>query len=244
MRIRQYATTLSIVLSLSIAGISASQTLPDNQGEQTKSESSSEPKATSIEIIVDCSRSMDDSFAGTFGSKMDAVKQMLALMVQSIPDGTNLGLRVLGQSFQGIPYVDRKASALLVPIGRDNRENMVQLIRELQPLGLSPLTYALYEASIDLSKFSGEKRIILISDSADTCGADPCAFVHSLVASGNNINIDAIGIGLKHDPTSKIELICIASQAGGHFYDSNTEDELLTALGTEIHRLQKNASNR
>jgi hypothetical protein len=189
---------------------------------------------TNIEIVIDCSQSMKETIGGVISNdhepKMDAAKRVLEQTMTTIPADVNVGLRVFGQSFRNDPFVDCQQTALLVPIGQHNRRAIVEHIRQIHPYGLTPLTYALREAASDLEQMGGRKQIILISDGAETCGQDPCMLVHMLTERGFNIKIDIVGLGLKNDKESKIQLNCIANQSGGKFYDSNTSAELVDNL--------------
>lgn len=188
---------------------------------------------TSIEILIDCSGSMKESIGGMLGDhepKMEAAKRVLEQTIATMPADVNVGLRVFGQSFRNDPFVDCQQTALLVPIGTHNRRAIVERIRQMRPFGLTPLTYAIREAAGDLEQMGGRKQIILISDGAETCGQDPCMLVRMLTERGFNIKIDIVGLGLRNDRESKIQLNCIANQSGGHFYDSNTSAELVDNL--------------
>jgi hypothetical protein len=188
---------------------------------------------TNIEILIDCSQSMKENLPGmdsTKEPKMEAAKRVLEQTMQTIPADVNVGLRVFGQSFRNDPYTDCQQTALLVPIGVHNRRAMVDKIRTMRPFGLTPLTYALREAGNDLAQFGGKKQLILISDGAETCGLNPCDMIRALTASGINMKVDIVGLGLKNDPAAKIQLNCIAKQSGGQFYDSNTAAELVDNL--------------
>jgi hypothetical protein len=182
-------------------------------------------------ILIDCSHSMKEGLGGMLAmgaeQKMDAAKRVLQETMAMIPSDVNVGLRVFGNSFRNDAFLDCQQSALLVPIGVHNRRSIMEAVRQIRPYGLTPLTYALHEAAEDLQPFQGKKQIILISDGAETCGSDPCEFIHRLTASGFEIKIDIVGLALRNDPEAKIQLNCIAKQSGGQFYDSNTAAELV-----------------
>jgi hypothetical protein len=192
----------------------------------------------SILILIDCSQSMKEDLKGFFASdkqdKMDAAKKVLENAIASIPSDVNIGLRVFGQSFQNDPYSDCQQSALLVPIGRGNRRTIIERVRQVRPYGLTPLTYGLMQAGKDLSTQPGQKQIILISDGAETCGGDPCAYIRRLTQMGFNIKVDIVGVGLRHDVDAKEQLNCISQSSGGKFYDANSSAELLESIRNSV----------
>lgn len=189
---------------------------------------------TNILILIDCSQSMKEGIgsplSGGREEKMNAAKTVLEQTMSQIPSEFKVGLRVFGQSFHNDPYIDCQQSALLVPIGTHNRRTIIERIRQIRPFGLTPLTYALREAANDLAQVQGRKHLILISDGAETCGFDPCMEVRRITASGINVKIDIVGIGLKRDWEAKQQLNCISSQTGGKFYDANTAAEMIESL--------------
>lgn len=187
-----------------------------------------------IVILIDCSHSMKEGLGGMLSmgaeQKMESAKRVLQETMAMIPSDVNVGLRVFGQSFTNDPYMDCQQSALLVPIGVHNRRSIIESVRQIRPFGLTPLTFGLHEAANDLQSFPGKKQIILISDGAETCGSDPCLFIHQLTERGFEIKVDIVGLGLRGDPEAKIQLNCIAKTSGGQFYDSNTAAELVDSI--------------
>ncbi len=198
----------------------------------------------SILILVDASRSMSEPIKGGLGTimglssakdtqKMDAAKVVLENTLARIPLDINLGLRVFGQSFNN-DTEDCFQTALLVPVGKNNRRIIRDAVGSLKPFGLTPLTYALFKAREDLAPIDGTKTIILISDGVDTCGRDPCDAIRQLEARGIHIKIDIVGVGLARDPNAKQQLNCISEASGGKFYDANTAGELLDSITTSV----------
>ncbi len=197
-----------------------------------------EAGAINVLILIDASQSMKEGLAGNFlgdtEQKMDIAKRVLQNAVARIPGDINLGLRVFGQSFSGDDSLDCRQTALLVPIGQGNRRSIIEKVRQLRPFGLTPLTYALMQAGKDLVQVQGEKTIILISDGAETCGGDPCAYIDRLRQMGIKIKIDIVGLGLKRDREAKEQLNCIAEKSGGKFYDANTAAELVDSINYSV----------
>jgi len=186
-----------------------------------------------ILFLVDASLSMKDGLGGG-KHKMDAAKEVLVKALERIPSDCNIGLRVFGQ-FTGIDPCH--ATALLVPPGTHNRGSIVEKVRGLKPMGMTPLTYALMQtAEGDLAHIQGKKTIILISDGEDTCALDPCYYIQTLPSRGIHLKIDIVGLGLKHDPHARKQLDCIAKSSGGKYYDADTSAQLIDSISHSVSK--------
>lgn len=193
--------------------------------------------SVNILFLVDASHSMIEKIPTGDGGKeerMDAAKRVLQTAIANLPSDINVGLRVFGQGFSNDPYADCQQSALLVPIGKNNRRSVIEKVRTLRAHGLTPLTYALTQAEHDLRYCNGPKTIILISDGAETCGGDPCAYIDRLAQLGIKIKVDIVGLGLKRDHEAKAQLGCIAKASGGNYYDANTAADLVNSISNSV----------
>jgi hypothetical protein len=194
-----------------------------------------------ILFLIDSSQSMHEKIsAGTEGgkkeAKMESAKRVLEETLSRIPNEINLGLRVFGNGFRG-DYSDCQQSALLVPIGRDNRKAIIEAVRHMTPFGLTPLAYALMQAENDLRYCVGPKTVILISDGVETCGGDPCAYVDRLTrVVGVKMKIDIVGLGLRKDRAAQEQLNCIAQKSGGKYYDANTAAEMVNSISNSVRQ--------
>lgn len=194
-----------------------------------------------ILFVLDCSYSMKEKFGGD-EKKMIAAKQVLESALTRIPNDVNLGLRVFGQGFSNMPDADCRATQLVVPLGTHNRNAIIQRVRQIEPFGMTPLEFALRRAAEDdFRGMTGPKTIILISDGADTCGGDPCAFISMLPRYGIRIKVDVVGLDLKRDPRARYQLNCVAETSGGHYYDANSAGDLIDSVS---HSIDKAISGR
>lgn len=190
----------------------------------------------SILFLIDSSNSMREKIPGTAGDKdpkMEAAKKVLQEAISRIPNDVSLGLRVFGNSFRG-DYSDCQQSTLLVPIQKNNRRAIIEAARGMMPYGLTPLTYALMQAENDLRYVQGQKTVILISDGAETCGGDPCAYIDRLSRIGVKMRIDIVGLGLRKDKSAQEQLNCIAQKSGGKYYDANSSGELINSITNSV----------
>ena len=197
-----------------------------------------ESAPVSILFLIDSSHSMKEKIPSGDGdkdSKMEAAKRVLQEACARIPNDISVGLRVFGNGFRG-DFTDCQQSTLLVPIQKNNRRSIIESARAMAPYGLTPLTYGLMQAEQDLRYLQGQKTVILISDGAETCGGDPCAYIDRLAKIGVRMKIDIVGVGLKRDKGAQEQLNCIAQKSGGKYYDANTSAELINSITNSVRQ--------
>jgi len=208
------------------------------QGQLLQANVEREGSPSNILFLIDSSQSMREKISGGDDNakkepKMEAAKKVLQEALSRIPNEVNLGLRVFGNGFRG-DFTDCQQSTLLVPIGKNNRHAIIEAVRTMAPYGLTPLTYALMQAENDMKYCVGPKTLILISDGAETCGGDPCAYIDKLSRIGVKMKIDIVGLGLRRDHEAKDQLNCIAQKSGGNYYDANTSADLVNSITNSV----------
>ncbi|OGW80813.1 MAG: hypothetical protein A2Z83_04310 [Omnitrophica bacterium GWA2_52_8] len=177
-----------------------------------------------IEIILDCSRSMLDSVEG--GKKLDVAKASVISVLNQIPAGVAVGLRVFSSTpVTGNVNESCKDSLLLVPVQTAGRQALITKIMSIEAHGATPIGYSLQEAAKDFSPAEEvQKTIILVSDGAETCGMDPVAVVQELRSKGIIILIHAIGFDV--DDQAAQQLKTLAETAGGTYYSAGSAIQL------------------
>lgn len=189
-----------------------------------------------ILFVLDCSYSMKEKFGGS-EKKMNAAKAVLENAMARIPNEVNLGLRVFGEGFANVPEIDCRQTRLLVPLGQHNRGAIIRSVRQIEPFGLTPLEYAIrVAAESDFRDVQGKKTLIVITDGADTCGGNPCAYVHSLPRRGIRLKIDVVGVDLKREPAARAQLNCITEATGGKYYDANSSAEMIDGVAKSVDK--------
>jgi len=197
--------------------------------------------ASNLLIIQDVSSSMGDPFEGS--TKIAIAKAALNQLVDQIPDGYDVGLRV----FSGCD----ENSTLLIPIGPLDRAALKRQIALMQPGGATAIQYVLEQAKLDFANIAGAKKIVFVSDGSETCGGDPVAAARALIAAGLDLHIDVIGFDVGGDSVARAQLRAIADATGGIYLAANSGEDLRTALqltmpgpltyhvynaqGTEVH---------
>lgn len=194
----------------------------DNEADNTD-------KQNNLVIILDCSYSMDDQIDGQ--RKIDIAKNVINKVLRELPGNTNVGLRVYGHKSGFLGFDGCTATELLVPIGRNNPDLISDCLKKLDAVGWTPICYSLEKCiENDFNSFSGNKRIILVSDGMETCGGSPCEFAVDLMKKRTDVSIDVIGFDIESEPAAISQLKCVAMATHGRFYRVNNADELFKSL--------------
>ncbi len=182
------------------------------------------PKDVVTELILDASGSMKASIGQR--TKLYQAKRVLrAFMEQAHEDNMVLGLRVYGTQPK-----DCKDSKLMLKFGEKGSSAIESAIERIDPKGYgkTPLAYSLQKASEDLRAHKNKpKRIILVTDGAETCGGDPCKIAEQLKRE-HDIRIYVVGYALTPDDAERLR--CLSGVTGGRFFDAFDINSLLNAL--------------
>jgi len=180
----------------------------------------SEDGSSALLLILDASGSMNSN-DGSGQSKIAAAKQALYQMVDSLPEGSRVVLRVYGHRSSNSEK-DRAAGCrdteLIAPIQTLNRQAMKDAIGGFQARGWTPIGSSLQAAEKDLPA-SGQRTIVLVSDGLDTCGQpDPCEVARDMARRGVNLKVHTVGFQV--DAQAREQLRCIAAATGGTYQDA------------------------
>ena len=186
-----------------------------------------------IIFIVDFSNSMIEKINGK--KKIDIAISTLEKILPQLPKDTYVGLRVYGHK-SGMTYFDScKASSLVTPIALNNNLNIHSSLYKLQPQGATPITYSLKKCvQNDFGYFTGQKRIILLTDGGENCDENPCDYAINLIKTRNDFKIDVIALDL-NDKNALNQLKCVALATSGKFYSANTAAELLNSFEDSLN---------
>jgi len=178
-----------------------------------------------IELVLDVSGSMKANDAGGM-TRIDAAKKAFNEVVDSVPEGADFGVRVLGATYSGQNKTQGCLDTQqLAPVGQPNKVVIKNAIAKLAPTGFTPIALSLREAAKDLGTGEGSRRIVLITDGEETCAPpDPCDVARELAASGLNLVVDTLG--LVPDANTRRQLSCIADATGGTYTSVQNADEL------------------
>lgn len=165
-------------------------------------------------LVVDASGSMDEP-SGDGGSRMAAAETALKEVVAAVPDGTRVGLRVIGGERKGDGSCEDVR--LAVPPEPVDRPALRRAVSELDPRGDTPLADALERAAGDLPR-DMPGVIVVVTDGMETCGGDPCAVTGELIESGVETRIDVVGFQV--EPEARTQLACVADAGDGRYVDA------------------------
>lgn len=166
---------------------------------------------TNTLLVLDASGSM----RGRIGDmvKMDMAKDVLCDYIATLPADMNVGLVAYGHRHRD----DCKDVEYLVPLGKNNHDLLVRTIRNLKPMGKTPITLSLEKAVAILDKKPNDSNsIILVSDGKESCDADPCALITAYMAQGKPLVTHVIGFDV--DARARKELECIATAGKGSYH--------------------------
>jgi Ca-activated chloride channel family protein len=181
-------------------------------------------------LVLDASGSMnaDD---GSGRPKIDAAKDALRGLVDSLPPGAPVGLRVYGHR---VPNTDKangcRDTELVAPVAPLDRDRMKAAIGSFPAKGFTPIGLSLQEAAKDLPE-APERTVVLVSDGVDTCAPpDPCQVARDLIAQGVKLKVETVGFQV--DAAARDQLRCIAAATGGAYVDAPDAARLGQSLST------------
>ncbi len=163
------------------------------------------------------------------GTRMDAAKELLAFMVDSLRTNpqVELGLRVYGHQAQRQKN-DCLDSKLEVGFSRNNHDAIIKTLRSIQPKGNTPLAYSLEQAAKDFPASDQYRNIlILITDGLESCGGDPCAV--SLALQKKRVFLQPFVIALSQEVGMEQQFNCM-----GDYYDASNTTRFRAALNKAL----------
>ena len=175
-----------------------------------------------ILFILDGSGSMWGQIEGKH--KIVIAKEVMTGLVQELPADIRVGLQVYGHRNKG----DCQDIEILVPVGSDNHQALIQQIEAIKPRGKTPITQSFQQAADQLRSLEDETTVILVSDGKETCEGDPCTLVRELREQGTKIKVHVVGFDVTEDESE--QLVCIAEAGGGKYFSANNTVQLQEAL--------------
>ena len=181
-------------------------------------------------IAIAVKKGFDSVYEEYDEKKVNQVKEAVFSILPKISPDTKIGMRVYGHTCNLLAYNACRSSELVVPLGYNNRENIVSEMNRLRPKGMTPITYSLKQAvKKDLAGYDGIKHIILLTDGGENCDESPCDYAISLVKQRRDIKIDVIAFDV-NDSDDLAQLKCTADVTGGMFNQANTKVELFRTM--------------
>ncbi|WP_062513356.1 VWA domain-containing protein [Halobacillus sp. KGW1] len=174
--------------------------------------------SANITFLLDSSGSMAETIDGR--QKMDHAKDAIHDFVASMPEGSNVSLRIYGQEGSS-KESDKALSCSSTENVYDRKaydeEAFQQTLEGVEPVGWTPIAKAIEETEKDLK--SGPKvrqqLVYIVSDGIETCGGDPVAAAGALRDSGEEGTIHVIGFDV--DDEGQEQLMDVAKAGGGEY---------------------------
>jgi Ca-activated chloride channel family protein len=186
-------------------------------------------------IVLDASKSMNED-AGNGGSRLDAAKQAFDELVQRLPEGAPIGLRVYGSKVAEVSKAQAcKDTELTIPVGPLDKGKMTGTVHALQGKGRTPIGASLLATPDDLGSAAGRRSVVLVSDGGDNCAPpDPCKAAETVAKRGVDLSISVVGLQVNERVRKQLE--CIARAGGGSYVDVQDAGKLGEELAAALAR--------
>lgn len=191
-------------------------------------------KTVNVEFILDASGSMAD-VDSSGQSKIDAAKQVLGKVIDSLPEkpNINVGFRVYGHkgnNTESGKIESCKATELKVPIEGVAKDALRNEVASYQPVGWTPIALSLRESGKDFPPRADDvvNAVVLVTDGLETCGGDACSASRSLKNGAAAVTTHVIGFALAEEEQANLQ--CIVDESGGLLLGAGNANELSDAL--------------
>lgn len=188
-------------------------------------------------FILDFSNSMSEYLDGR--RKVDLMIDTMRDLLSKLNPNMSVGLRVYGHKMGFTAFEACRASSLISPISINNNLVISEVLQNVKPRGMTPITFSLKQAvKNDFLGFTGKKHIILLTDGGENCDESPCKYVMDLIQIRKDITIDVIAFNIDNeDDLSQLE--CTSMVTSGKFYNAQTAIELANSLNNSINRIKE-----
>jgi Ca-activated chloride channel family protein len=186
------------------------------------------PEGRSVLLILDASYSMLRTVSRTGPTRFVVAREALNSVVDRFPREGHLALRLYG-SQSHIFRENCEDTVLAVPFGPASKNAaLIKLtLAQSHARGLTPIALALEHAAGDFDATYLDKRIVVVTDGADSCGGDPCATALKMSVEG--FVIDTVGFLLNEAPARR-QLQCMAQVTKGTYIEVRSYLELTDRL--------------
>ena len=209
---------------LALAVLAAPAAAQDNQVEVQLPDA----EDRSVLVILDGSDSMNEQ-AGDGGTRLDAAKSALRELIDVVPEGAEVGLRVYGNKLSGVSRAKAcRDTTLVTPVGPLDKDQFRSQVESLEGKGRTPIGRSLLKAPDDLGP-SGDRTVILVSDGGDNCAPpQPCSAARQIAERGLELSISVVGLQVNDRVRRQLE--CIAKAGGGTYVDAQDPEALKREL--------------
>ncbi len=175
-------------------------------------------------LVLDASGSMWGQIDGV--NKIVIAREAVAGILKDFPADQNLGFVAYGHRQRG----QCSDIQTIVEPAPGTAPEIVKIVNELNPRGMTPMTDAVIAAAQALRHTEQAATVILVSDGIETCNPDPCAAARALEEAGIDFTAHVVGFDVKGEAEALMQMRCIAEETGGRFLTADDAEELTEAL--------------
>lgn len=184
-----------------------------------------------VEIILDVSNSMSGRVNGT--AKIELAREALGRALAQLRADIPVGLRAYGHR---VPVAQKDAGCedterLLAP-APGNGPAIIARANALVPRGHTPIARSLHEAGADLAREGAAGVIVLVSDGVESCGGDPEAVARGLRASGLDVILHTVGVGVGSGDAAALS--ALAAAGGGQYFNAPEAADVAGRMGEAL----------
>ena len=173
-------------------------------------------------LVFDASGSMSMARDGL--PKIDIAREAAADVLPDLTRSRPTGLVTYGGEYgQGCRGV-----SLRLPPMPGSGELIIGELASLQPSGSTPLTEAVWRATLALKSSGKPGTVVLVTDGKENCGYNACHFGQQMALGAKNIKVHVIGFYLHANAETNVA--CLAKKTGGTYTSVSGLDELKEAL--------------
>ena len=170
-------------------------------------------------------------YSGSMSSWINIAMETLEIVLPNLSSRYSIGLRTFGgRGSDGTCKNACGRSTLVAGFARNNGETILNAMKNLKTGGNTPIEFGIRktveEDFAPANLFDRDpnaiktKKIILVTDGAESCGGDPCKYIRTLMQERGDIMIDVIQLG------ESDRLACLADESGGKHYIVNQDIEI------------------
>lgn len=179
-----------------------------------------------VYLILDASGSMRDDMQGR--EKFELAREAVGAMLESMPENTEVALRVYGHRLRAIERGADEDSELVLPWSPLDVPAFKETLQALTPMGRTPLTLSLTQAAREVTsrRSEGQTVLMLLTDGGESDrSADPVEAARAL-ADKEDVQFFILGFDINREDWTR-QLLNMA-EAGNGVYRPVEDANLLT----------------
>jgi hypothetical protein len=193
------------------------------------------PPGKKLYIILDASGSMLEEMNGK--PKFEIARAALTQLIKELPDNAEVGLRAYGYRKRAIEEGASEDTKLLVPVGKLERQKLLDIMAGIRARGKTPMALSLEEAKGELPQGTEDApvTVLLLTDGGEDSQPrkDPVAAAAAF-AKLPHTKVRIVGFDINRDDWSQ-QLQAMATASGGQYLPAAQGDTLLRELRSAVY---------